>query len=203
MVAPELQKVAARQAGRVLVVKVNTDALADLGERFGIRSIPTLAVFAQGREVARTAGARPAADIEAFVDQAIQVVSPLIRVMFAVTFRGRSCCLRADAGGRRCRCCRQRSSRRPFDLEEATIADLQQRMDSRAGHRAIARREISRAHRRHRSTGPGAPQRHRDQSRRADDRRPARRRTQEPRPARPAARHPDRRSRTTSRPPTA
>src|SRR4051794_31652479 len=34
MVAPELQKVAARQAGRLLVVKVNTDALSDLGQRF-------------------------------------------------------------------------------------------------------------------------------------------------------------------------
>jgi len=71
MVAPELQKVAARQAGRFLVVKVNTEALPDLGERFNVQSIPTLAVFAQGREVARTAGARPAADIEAFIDQAI------------------------------------------------------------------------------------------------------------------------------------
>ena len=71
MVAPELQKVAARQAGRFLVVKVNTEALPDLGDRFIVRSIPTLAVFAQGREVARTAGARPAADIEAFIDQAI------------------------------------------------------------------------------------------------------------------------------------
>lgn len=71
MVAPELQKVAARQAGRLLVVKVNTDELTDLGERFGIRSIPTLAVFAGGREVARTAGARPAEDIEQFVLQAV------------------------------------------------------------------------------------------------------------------------------------
>jgi thioredoxin 2 len=72
MVAPELQKVAARQAGRMLIVKVNTDAVGELGDRFGIRSIPTLAVFANGREVARTGGARPAADIEAFVDQAVQ-----------------------------------------------------------------------------------------------------------------------------------
>ena len=71
MVAPELQKVAARQAGRMLIVKVNTDAVGELGDRFGIRSIPTLAVFANGREVARTSGARPAADIEAFVDQAV------------------------------------------------------------------------------------------------------------------------------------
>ena len=70
MVAPELQKVAARQAGRMLVVKVNTDELQDLGERFGIRSIPTLAVFAGGKEAARTAGARPAEEIERFVEQA-------------------------------------------------------------------------------------------------------------------------------------
>jgi thioredoxin 2 len=70
MVAPELQKVASRQAGRMLVVKVNTDELSDLGQRYNIRSIPTLAVFANGREVARTTGARPAPEIEAFVAQA-------------------------------------------------------------------------------------------------------------------------------------
>lgn len=72
MVAPELTKVAARANGRFIVVKVNTDALADLGERFGIRSIPTLAVFAGGREITRTAGARPAAEIEAFIARATQ-----------------------------------------------------------------------------------------------------------------------------------
>ncbi len=72
MVAPELEKVAQRSNGRYLVVKVNTDALADLGQRFAIRSIPTMAVFARGREVSRTSGARPAADIEAFVVAAIE-----------------------------------------------------------------------------------------------------------------------------------
>ena len=71
MVAPEIAKVAARQAGKLLVVKVNTDQVEDLGVRLGIRSIPTMAVFNAGREVARTTGARPAADIEAFVSNAI------------------------------------------------------------------------------------------------------------------------------------
>ena len=70
MVAPELQKVAARQAGRALVVKVNTDELADLGQRFGIRSIPTLAVFGGGKELARESGARPAEAIEAVIARA-------------------------------------------------------------------------------------------------------------------------------------
>ena len=72
MVAPEIEKVAARQAGQVLVAKVNTDAVAGVGDRLGIRSIPTMAVFKGGREVARTTGARPASDIEAFVANALR-----------------------------------------------------------------------------------------------------------------------------------
>jgi thioredoxin 2 len=71
MVAPELARVAANNQGRYTIVKVDTDALPDLGERFMIRSIPTMAVFFDGREVARTAGARPAADIEAFIRQSV------------------------------------------------------------------------------------------------------------------------------------
>jgi thioredoxin 2 len=70
MVAPELKKVAERQAGQAIVVKVNTDELSDLGERFGIRSIPTLAVFAGGKEVVRESGARPAEEIEALIARA-------------------------------------------------------------------------------------------------------------------------------------
>ena len=71
MVAPELAKVAARQAGKFLIVKVNTDAIPELGERFKIRSIPTMAVFGGGREVGRTSGARPAADIESFIESTL------------------------------------------------------------------------------------------------------------------------------------
>jgi len=72
MVAPEVEKVAARTAGRLLVVKLNTDEVAAVGERLGIRSIPTMAVFRNGREIARAAGARPASDIETFVTNALK-----------------------------------------------------------------------------------------------------------------------------------
>jgi len=68
--APEFEKVAQRLAGKALAVKVNTDAESQLGERFGIRSIPTIAVFRNGREVTRVAGARPAGDIERLVSEA-------------------------------------------------------------------------------------------------------------------------------------
>ena len=71
MVAPEIQRVAERQAGRWLVVKVNTEDLSDLAATFGIQSIPTMAVFNGGREVTRTSGARPAPQIESFVEHAL------------------------------------------------------------------------------------------------------------------------------------
>lgn len=70
MVAPELETVARANAGRWLVVKVNTDEQADLGARYRIQSIPTLAVVHRGRELTRLAGVRPAADIERFVRDA-------------------------------------------------------------------------------------------------------------------------------------
>ena len=71
MVAPELEKVARQSAGRLLIVKLNTDAVPAIGDRFGIRSIPTMAVFQGGREIGRTAGARPAADILTFIESTL------------------------------------------------------------------------------------------------------------------------------------
>ena len=71
VMAPQLDIVAQRRAGQWLVVKVDTEALPDLAGRHRIQSIPTLAVFTGGREVARAAGARAAADIEKFVEQTL------------------------------------------------------------------------------------------------------------------------------------
>ena len=67
MVAPHLVTVAGRNAGRLLVAKVDTEAVPDLSARLGIRSIPTLAVYDGGTQVARTAGAMQADQIEQFV----------------------------------------------------------------------------------------------------------------------------------------
>jgi thioredoxin 2 len=71
MVAPELEKVARTAAGEFLVIKVNTEAMPDVGEQFRVRSIPTMAIFRDGHEITRSAGARPAADILALVRQAL------------------------------------------------------------------------------------------------------------------------------------
>ncbi|MEJ2480572.1 MAG: thioredoxin TrxC [Acidihalobacter sp.] len=63
MMAPHFVQAAAQLEPQVRLVKVDTEAEQSLGARFGIRSIPTLALFRGGREVARQAGAMGAADI--------------------------------------------------------------------------------------------------------------------------------------------
>ena len=63
MMAPAYEQAAAQLEPRVQLVKVNTEEAQGLGARLNIRSIPTLALFVGGREVARQAGAMGAADI--------------------------------------------------------------------------------------------------------------------------------------------
>jgi thioredoxin 2 len=61
--APAYEQAAAQLEPTVRVAKVNTEEARNLGARFNIRSIPTLALFVGGREVARQPGAMGAADI--------------------------------------------------------------------------------------------------------------------------------------------
>lgn len=63
MVAPELEKLAASRAGRLVVAKVDTEALPEVAARFGIRSIPTLMLFRDGVRAREVAGAMGAAQI--------------------------------------------------------------------------------------------------------------------------------------------
>jgi thioredoxin 2 len=69
-VAPEVEKVAYALRGRLIAAKVNTDVLPELGARYAVRSIPTLAVFSGGREASRVSGAIPAAEIVKLVERA-------------------------------------------------------------------------------------------------------------------------------------
>ncbi|MCB2002906.1 MAG: thioredoxin, partial [Rhodoferax sp.] len=61
--APAFEQAASQLEPAVRLAKVNTEEIQGLGQRFNIRSIPTLALFRNGREVARQAGAMGAADI--------------------------------------------------------------------------------------------------------------------------------------------
>jgi thioredoxin 2 len=67
IMAPLLDDVAHRRAGELLVVKLDTDRNPATGQRFGIRGIPTLIAFRQGKEVGRRVGAVPPAELEGFL----------------------------------------------------------------------------------------------------------------------------------------
>lgn len=69
MLAPELEKVAAESAGKILIAKVNTEELAATAGRFRIAGIPTMVLMFEGREKNRLSGARPARDIVNFIQQ--------------------------------------------------------------------------------------------------------------------------------------
>ena len=61
--APAYEQAAQQLEPQVRVAKVNTEEAQNLGARYNIRSIPTLALFLNGQEIARQAGAMGAADI--------------------------------------------------------------------------------------------------------------------------------------------
>ncbi len=67
MMAPQFEQAARLLEPRVRLAKVNTEAEQMLGTQYGIRSIPTLALFRGGREIARQPGAMGAQDIVRWV----------------------------------------------------------------------------------------------------------------------------------------
>jgi thioredoxin 2 len=69
--APTFEAAAGRFAGQAVFAKVDTEAEPALGQQFGIRSIPTLVAFSNGREVARVSGALPAGELDRLVRQVI------------------------------------------------------------------------------------------------------------------------------------
>lgn len=71
MMAPAFEKVSQDMQGRARFVKVNTEEEQGLAAAYNIRSIPTLAVFAGGREITRQAGAMSAPDLARWVSAAL------------------------------------------------------------------------------------------------------------------------------------
>ena len=67
MMAPEFAKAAQGLKGKARFAKINTQDFPQISERLAIRGIPLLILYAKGREIGRLSGARPAADIAAFV----------------------------------------------------------------------------------------------------------------------------------------
>ncbi len=71
MMAPVLESVAHERAAKLQVAKVNTDEQQELAARFNIRSIPTLILFRDGRELSRQSGALDGGTLARWLDSAL------------------------------------------------------------------------------------------------------------------------------------
>jgi thioredoxin 2 len=69
MMAPEFARAATTLRGKARFAKINTEDYPAISQRLGIRGIPLLILYRNGREVERLTGARPAADITQFVQR--------------------------------------------------------------------------------------------------------------------------------------
>ena len=66
-VAPVLEEIAEENQGQVRVVKVNVDEETRVAAELGVRSIPTIALYHQGKVVEQVIGARPKDHFEALI----------------------------------------------------------------------------------------------------------------------------------------
>jgi len=71
MFGPVFEKSAQNYPLKALFVKINTEVEQGLGARFGIRSIPTLMVFKNGKEVERVSGALDETNLNRLISQFI------------------------------------------------------------------------------------------------------------------------------------
>jgi thioredoxin 2 len=67
MAAPIVDRIAKANAGKLIVLKLDSDRHPNAGERHGIRGVPAFVVFRDGREVGRQVGLPPPAELERWV----------------------------------------------------------------------------------------------------------------------------------------
>src|SRR5690606_30130571 len=71
MIAPILDEAANQYKGRVIIAKLNVDENPDTAAKFGIRGIPTLMLFKDGKAAATKVGAMSKSQLTAFLDESL------------------------------------------------------------------------------------------------------------------------------------
>ena len=72
MIAPALEEIATEMKGKVKVAKLNVDENPEVSRaEFGIRSIPTLMVFKDGKQVAMKTGAGPKSELQRWINASV------------------------------------------------------------------------------------------------------------------------------------
>ncbi|MBV6271575.1 thioredoxin TrxA [Alcaligenaceae bacterium CGII-47] len=71
MIAPLLEEAATQYDGRVIIAKLNVDENPDSAAKYGIRGIPTLMLFKEGKVSATKVGALSRSQLQAFLDDSL------------------------------------------------------------------------------------------------------------------------------------
>ncbi|ARO15711.1 thioredoxin [Ketogulonicigenium robustum] len=71
MIGPSLEELAAEYGGNVKVAKINVDENQAVAAALGVRGIPALFIFKDGKVVSNRAGAAPKAALKAWIDQSV------------------------------------------------------------------------------------------------------------------------------------
>jgi thioredoxin 2 len=71
MSAPEVEALAREMAGKVIVLKVDTDQYPELAARFRIQSLPNFVVLRNGRPIVQRAGAVPRSEMRRWLEQSV------------------------------------------------------------------------------------------------------------------------------------
>ncbi len=71
MIGPALEEIAAELKGQVVVAKVNIDDNPESPNTYGVRGIPTMILFKDGKPVATKVGAAPKSALKAWVTESL------------------------------------------------------------------------------------------------------------------------------------
>ena len=77
MIAPSIDALATAYSGRVKVGKLNVDESPAAAQAFGVRSIPTLLVFKDGKVADQQIGAVPQPRIAAMLERQLELMAPV------------------------------------------------------------------------------------------------------------------------------
>src|SRR3974390_3934425 len=71
MIAPALEEIATEMKGKVKIANLNVDENPGVAGKYGIRSIPTLMVFKDGKSVAVKVGSGPKSELSRWISAAV------------------------------------------------------------------------------------------------------------------------------------
>ena len=72
MIAPALEEIAAEMKGKIKIAKLNVDENPGVASIFGIRSIPTLMLFKDGKQIGMKVGASPKSELSRWINASVQ-----------------------------------------------------------------------------------------------------------------------------------